>query len=104
MEEILTPYLQILSSFRDSVRIKARELKAFDVLQECDRLRDDILPNVGVRLEDKEGMSGGPRAPPCTVEIHTIDFKSHITRMDVDIKVSKLIFSGLSLTANKIVF
>ena len=25
------------------------------VLQVCDTLRDDVLPNMGVRLEDKEG-------------------------------------------------
>lgn len=26
------------------------------VLQVCDTLRDDVLPNLGVRLEDKEGQ------------------------------------------------
>merc|ERR1712130_1098287 len=31
-----------------------REIKAGDILAECDRLRDDVLPNLGVRLEDKE--------------------------------------------------
>lgn len=37
------------------IRTVARDLKAIDILKECDRLRDDTLPNVGVRLEDREG-------------------------------------------------
>lgn len=46
------PYLDILANFREKVRNCAKTLKANDILQECDMLRDDILPNVGVRLED----------------------------------------------------
>lgn len=46
------PYLEILANFRHKVRNCAKTLKANDILQECDILRDDILPNVGVRLED----------------------------------------------------
>lgn len=49
------PYLNILSEFRDNVRKEARVLKASSILSECDKLRDDVLPNVGVRLEDIEG-------------------------------------------------
>ncbi|CAG2056855.1 unnamed protein product, partial [Timema podura] len=55
VEEIVMPYLTILAKFRDSVRIQARQLQASEILKECDRLRDDVLPNVGVRLEDHEG-------------------------------------------------
>lgn len=51
----MIPYLSIIAEFRDKVRTHARTLKATDILKECDQLRDDILPNVGVRLEDKEG-------------------------------------------------
>merc|ERR1711915_846637 len=40
--------------FRDNVRQSAREIKATEILKECDVLRDDVLPNLGVRLEDKE--------------------------------------------------
>ena len=40
--------------YRDNVRKSAREIKATDILKECDHLRDDVLPNLGVRLEDKE--------------------------------------------------
>lgn len=51
------PYLNILSEFRNNIRTYAKELKAELILKKCDELRDDILPNVGVRLEDREGKS-----------------------------------------------
>lgn len=50
------PYLTAMSEFRDSVREHARNLKATDILKVCDNLRDEILPNMGVRFEDREGM------------------------------------------------
>jgi len=53
-ETIVMPYLDVLSEFRAKVRDEARIAKAKPILEECDRLRDDILPNLGVRLEDKE--------------------------------------------------
>lgn len=57
LEGTVMPYVRILAEFRDSVRAQARESKNVDILKECDSLRDDILPNVGVRLEDREGLS-----------------------------------------------
>lgn len=50
------PYLEVVADFRQSVRDSARTLKANDILSLCDQLRDDTLPNLGVRLEDKEGI------------------------------------------------
>ena len=52
-EETVMPYLNAMADFRDNVRRAARELKATEILKECDRLRDDVLPDLGVRLEDK---------------------------------------------------
>ena len=49
------PYLNAMAAFRDNVRKEARGLKASNILSECDKLRDDVLPNLGVRLEDKVG-------------------------------------------------
>lgn len=46
------PYLEVLANFREKVRNHAKILKAGSILNECDILRDDILPNIGVRLED----------------------------------------------------
>ncbi|XP_076805672.1 cysteine--tRNA ligase, cytoplasmic-like isoform X1 [Clavelina lepadiformis] len=54
-EAILMPYLNVLSKFREDVRAIAREHKVTKVLELCDALRDDELPPLGVRLEDKEG-------------------------------------------------
>ncbi|XP_072390660.1 cysteine--tRNA ligase, cytoplasmic [Diabrotica undecimpunctata] len=55
VECVIRPYLSILAEFRDKIRTSARTLKATDILDECDHLRDEVLPNVGVRLEDREG-------------------------------------------------
>ena len=52
-EELVMPYLSTLASFRDTVRLEARALKASNILAVCDKLRDEVLPELGVRLEDK---------------------------------------------------
>ncbi|KAG6796989.1 cysteine--tRNA ligase, cytoplasmic [Apis mellifera caucasica] len=52
VEQAVMPYLEILANFREKVRNHAKTLKASTILEECDTLRDDILPNIGVRLED----------------------------------------------------
>jgi len=54
LETLVMPYLNSMATFRDNVRKSARELKATEILKECDDLRDNVLPNLGVRLEDKE--------------------------------------------------
>uniref|UniRef100_A0A1B0D7F8 Cysteine--tRNA ligase, cytoplasmic n=1 Tax=Phlebotomus papatasi TaxID=29031 RepID=A0A1B0D7F8_PHLPP len=54
-EEILMPYLKVLADFRSSVRDNARQVKATEILRLCDAMRDELLPPLGVRLEDKEG-------------------------------------------------
>ncbi|XP_069079114.1 cysteine--tRNA ligase, cytoplasmic isoform X1 [Pleurodeles waltl] len=56
LESTVMPYLQVLSEFREGVRKIAREKKVSEVLQVCDELRDDLLPELGVRLEDHEGL------------------------------------------------
>ena len=39
-----------------TVQDKFTVLAAVDVLKLCDQVRDEILPNLGVRLEDHEGL------------------------------------------------
>ncbi|XP_019611216.2 cysteine--tRNA ligase, cytoplasmic isoform X1 [Rhinolophus sinicus] len=56
LECTVMPYLQVLSEFREGVRKIAREKKVPEVLQLSDTLRDDVLPELGVRLEDHEGL------------------------------------------------
>ncbi|TDG42876.1 hypothetical protein AWZ03_010696 [Drosophila navojoa] len=53
-EAVVMPYVQSVAEFRNLVREQAKALKAFDILKLCDDLRDDVLPNLGVRLEDKD--------------------------------------------------
>merc|ERR1712037_893588 len=55
-EDIVMPYLDALALFRDDVRLAARGIggDAASILKKCDELRDDVLPLLGVRLEDKE--------------------------------------------------
>ncbi|XP_046394235.1 cysteine--tRNA ligase, cytoplasmic [Ischnura elegans] len=55
VEELVLPYLTILADFRQNIRQHARNVKATAILEECDKLRDETLPNFGVRLEDHEG-------------------------------------------------
>lgn len=52
-EALLTPYLDVLTRFRESVRIAAMSGDSAAVLRAADSLRDDILPDLGVRMEDK---------------------------------------------------
>merc|ERR1712180_365796 len=57
-EDLVMPYLDVLASFRDKVRIQAKSMggNAGLILKECDILRDDTLPQLGVRLENKEEL------------------------------------------------
>uniref|UniRef100_A0A8C0CMP6 Cysteine--tRNA ligase, cytoplasmic n=1 Tax=Balaenoptera musculus TaxID=9771 RepID=A0A8C0CMP6_BALMU len=56
LEPTVMPYLQVLSEFREGVRRVAREHGVPEVLQLSDALRDDVLPELGVRFEDHEGL------------------------------------------------
>jgi len=61
----LNPVLDALIDFRSSVRDKARAKDIAGVLEECDTFRDDALPPLGIRLEDKTGgKSVWKRADP----------------------------------------
>ncbi|KAF3833071.1 hypothetical protein F7725_026736 [Dissostichus mawsoni] len=54
LETTVMPYLSVLSNFREEVRKIARDKKVMELLQLCDVVRDDTLPELGVRLEDHE--------------------------------------------------
>ncbi|CAK1578254.1 unnamed protein product [Parnassius mnemosyne] len=53
LEEAVLPYLEALGGFRARVRDAARAVGAAEVLALCDELRDRVLPELGVRLEDR---------------------------------------------------
>ncbi|XP_049574002.1 cysteine--tRNA ligase, cytoplasmic-like isoform X1 [Syngnathus scovelli] len=56
LESTVMPYLSVLSTFREQVRIIARQQKVMELLVLCDDVRDVKLPELGVRLEDHEGL------------------------------------------------
>ncbi|XP_014668021.1 PREDICTED: cysteine--tRNA ligase, cytoplasmic-like [Priapulus caudatus] len=56
LEETVMPYLTAFADFREGVRKVAREQKVVAILEQCDSVRDEVLPNLGVRLEDVEGQ------------------------------------------------
>lgn len=64
--DILLPALGALADFRDAVRSIARDLRATELLSLCDRLRDDVLPEMGIRLEDRG--AGGDGAPQSVIK------------------------------------
>ncbi|CAG8532574.1 10507_t:CDS:10, partial [Ambispora leptoticha] len=54
-EDIVMPYLRVLSSFRDNVRELARQERAHsEFLNLSDKLRDTDLVELGVSLDDRE--------------------------------------------------
>ena len=57
-EETLGPVLDAVLKFRQSIRSAAKNSGDKEALKMCDALRDDILPQLGIRLEDKEGSEG----------------------------------------------
>ncbi|EDQ90779.1 uncharacterized protein MONBRDRAFT_223, partial [Monosiga brevicollis MX1] len=53
-EAVLMEPLLRFAELRDQIRQLARANKDKDVLELCDKVRDEALPKLGVRLEDKE--------------------------------------------------
>ncbi|KAF9950404.1 hypothetical protein BGZ72_007955 [Mortierella alpina] len=55
VEDVAMPYLQVLSTFRDTIRSYAREGRpAQEMLALSDKLRDEDLERLGVSLDDRE--------------------------------------------------
>lgn len=55
-EQLLSPFLDVLTKFRETVRIAAITGDGNTnqaILNAADALRDDILPELGIRMEDK---------------------------------------------------
>lgn len=52
-ESILAPFVDVISQFRDNVKAAAFEKDHIKVLKACDDLRDNVLPHLGVKLEDR---------------------------------------------------
>ena len=57
VEETVMPYLDCIADFRKSVKKNAAACKDMEALKLCDQLRDDVLPFLGVRMEDIDGKN-----------------------------------------------
>lgn len=53
VEDIAMPYVEQFAYFRDAVRTQAIAVKNKEILTLCDHVRNEILPDLGVRLEDQ---------------------------------------------------
>ena len=51
---VIMPYVKVLAEFREKVREQARQSRLKPVLALCDELRDQTLPIMGVKIDDKE--------------------------------------------------
>lgn len=51
-EELITPFMNLISKFRDQIKEMAGEGPK-ELFRLCDELRDDLLPHLGIRLEDR---------------------------------------------------
>ena len=45
--------MNVMAKFRDDIKDKAGSSDPKELFRVCDELRDDILPYLGIRLEDK---------------------------------------------------
>jgi len=55
-EETLSPLLDLMTAFRDEIRTLAQNgASAKELLAACDAVRDVGLPELGVKLDDREG-------------------------------------------------
>ncbi|XP_076311985.1 cysteine--tRNA ligase, cytoplasmic isoform X3 [Tachypleus tridentatus] len=81
IEENVMPYLTAFADFRERVRHTSRELKAVDILKLCDDMRDNVLPQLGVRLEDHEGL------PPV---VKLVDKETFLKEKEMKLKVGVL--------------
>jgi len=57
VEDIAMPYVEQFALFRDAVRTQAIAVKNKEILTLCDHVRNEILPELGVRLEDQAGTN-----------------------------------------------
>jgi cysteinyl-tRNA synthetase len=56
-ESTIAPFVDVLAQFRDLIKEAAQDKDLKRVFDACDNLRDNILPNLGVKLEDRKGKS-----------------------------------------------
>jgi cysteinyl-tRNA synthetase len=52
-ESSVSPFIDVIGKFRTLIKESAQDKDLTKVLEACDELRDEILPQLGVKLEDR---------------------------------------------------
>uniref|UniRef100_A0A0R3RZL2 Cysteine--tRNA ligase, cytoplasmic n=1 Tax=Elaeophora elaphi TaxID=1147741 RepID=A0A0R3RZL2_9BILA len=50
--ELIMPYVSALTVFRETVSELAQQHNVHDIIKECDRIRDEVLPELGILLDE----------------------------------------------------
>ena len=87
-EELLMPYLTALANFREDIRNMARVAKNIDILKECDRIRDEVLPKLGVRLEDRANQTTVKLEDPEVLERERLEKEEKIKQKEALQKIA----------------
>lgn len=92
-EAQVMPFIDVISQLRQEIRKKATELKSGDLFKLCDSIRDDVLPNLGVRMEDYNAEDGQLLARVKLVEREILlrerEEKIHLERLKQQEKEAK---------------
>jgi len=69
-----SPYAQALAAFREQVRVLVQQgADNIAILKACDQVRDEILPQIGVSLEDRTGKPARWRLDDPSVLLEEIE-------------------------------
>lgn len=53
-ENVVSPFVDVIAKYRDSMKqIASVDKDLIKILKKCDELRDEVLPNLGVKIEDR---------------------------------------------------
>uniref|UniRef100_A0A8R1TVZ2 Uncharacterized protein n=1 Tax=Onchocerca volvulus TaxID=6282 RepID=A0A8R1TVZ2_ONCVO len=50
--ELIMPYVSALTVFRETISELAQQRNVNDIIKECDRIRDEVLPELGIILNE----------------------------------------------------
>jgi len=91
LEAIAGPYIEPLLSFRQQVRDAAKTTKQQEILALSDKLRDEILPPLGLKLTDTpQGRSNWTFVDPENLMKEIADKKANILKEAISKLQSKL--------------
>jgi cysteinyl-tRNA synthetase len=100
-EQVLAPVLDAVQTFRSSVRDKARTGDTSAVLLACDVFRDEQLPPLGIRFEDKSDGCIWKLADPAELLLEQEQKKAE-AKMKAEEKAAKAAETSIKDALNKL--